>query len=87
MMVHAVDADAGLKALRLLKLHKHMEALSRENMMDFLYTVGMVSISLQQQSSCGWRRCTRPCFSWCCMAQSSCKAFIRLSMLQLLPQQ
>ncbi|WIA17045.1 hypothetical protein OEZ85_013953 [Tetradesmus obliquus] len=33
--------NAGLKALRLLKLHKHTEALTRENMMDFLYTVGM----------------------------------------------
>ncbi|WIA37287.1 hypothetical protein OEZ86_014228 [Tetradesmus obliquus] len=33
--------NAGLKALRLLKLHKHTEALTRENIMDFLYTVGM----------------------------------------------
>jgi hypothetical protein len=44
-MVACAAADAGLKTLRLLKLSKHMEALSRENMMDFLYTVGMVCIA------------------------------------------
>lgn len=46
-------ADAGLKALRLLKLSQHMEALSRENVMDFLYIVGMVRIKCCTQGSWG----------------------------------
>jgi hypothetical protein len=46
-------ADAGLKTLRLLKLSEHMDALSRENMMDFLYTVGMVrTAESTQHCSC-----------------------------------
>lgn len=54
-----MPADAGLKALRLLKLHKHTEALTRENMMDFLYTVGMVSMCWCKQCSKGRQSCSR----------------------------